>query len=131
MIREKVFKSACVVCATLIAAFCMLGGCSREEADASSPKSYMNDKAFIDDLKVLKRATDELRAAHAKLAAEMADMIEAAKKKLKTDDLAKVRAELEKSEKWNSLKDRCEDAATALKESIRKTENVVRKRISK
>jgi hypothetical protein len=91
----------------------------------------MSDKAFIDDLKVRKQATDELRAAHAKLAAEMAEMIEAAKKKLKTDDLAKVRAELEKSEKWNSLKSRCEDAATALKESIRKTENVVRKRISK
>ena len=63
--------------------------------------------------------------------AEMAEMIEAARKKLKTDDLVKVRAELEKSEKWNSLKSRCEDAATALKESIRKTENVVRKRISK
>ena len=75
MIREKVFKSACVACATLIAAFCMLGGCSREEAEASSPKSYMNDKAFIDDLKVRKQVTDELRAAHAKLAAEMAELL--------------------------------------------------------
>jgi hypothetical protein len=78
-----------------------------------------------------RRRQGELDAAHRKLAGEMAAMIEAKKKELKTEDLEKVRLELEKNEEWKSLYSRCLDAATAAKENRSKTEGIVRKRISK
>ena len=61
----------------------------------------------------------------------MVELIEETKKKLKTEDLEKVRLALEKTEEWKSLYCRCQDAATALKEKRKKIEDIVRKRISK
>ena len=91
----------------------------------------MKDKNFVKTLEAQRRRQGELEAAHRKLAEQMTVMIEAKKKELKTEDLDKVRLELEKNEEWKSLYKRCLDAATAARENRRKTEGIVRKRISK
>ena len=131
MIRRKLIENALVAVAAVGAIVCTLTGCSREDVPTSSPESYMNDAAFMKSLETMKREQGQLAAAHHQLAEKMKVLVEEAKKKLKTEDLAKVKAELEKSDEWKSLHARCQDAATALKESRRKMEAFVRKRISK
>lgn len=131
MIRRKFIENALVAVVTVGAVVCTLTGCSREDVPESSPESYMNDSAFMKTLETMKREQGELAAAHHKLAERMKALIEEAKKKLKTEDLGKVKAELEKSDEWKSLYSRCQDAATAVKESRRRMESFVSKRISK
>ena len=131
MIRRKFIEDALVAVAAVGAVVCTLTGCSREDVPASSPESYMNDTAFMKTLEDMKREQAQLAAAHYKLAGKMKALVEEAKKKLNTEDLGKVKAELEKSDEWMSLHRRCQDAATAVKESRRKMEAFVRKRISK
>ena len=131
MIQRKFFKNALAAVVVAGAILCVLTGCNRESAELSSPESYMKDENFIKTLEAQRRRQGELEAAHHKLAERMKAMIEAKKKELKTEDLDKVRLELEKNEEWKSLYDRCLDAATAAKENRRKTEGIVRKRISK
>ena len=131
MIRIKFIENALVAVVTVGAIVCTLTGCSREDVPKSSPESDMNDSAFMKTLQDMKREQGELAAAHHKLAAKMKALAEEAKKKLKTEDLGKVKAELEKSDEWKSLYSRCQDAATAVKESRRKMEAFVSKRISK
>lgn len=131
MIQKKFLKRAL---AATVAVACGLGvfsGCSREEPPKNSPESYMKDEAFMNSLKAEKKRQGELVTAHRKLAEEMTALIEAKKKELKTDDLEKVRLALEKTDEWNSLHRRCQDAATAIKENRKKIEDIVRKRISK
>ena len=131
MIRGKFLKDTLAAAVAAGVALCVLAGCSRESAEPSSPESYMKDRDFVKTLEDQRRRQGELDAAHRKLAGEMAAMIEAKKKELKTEDLEKVRLELEKNEEWKSLYGRCLDAATAAKENRSKTEGIVRKRISK
>lgn len=131
MIRRKFIENALVAAVTVGAVVCTLTGCSREDVPEYSPESYMNDSAFMKTLEKMKREQGELAAAHHKLAERMKALIEEAKKKLKTEDLGKVKAELEKSDEWKSLYSRCQDAATAVKESRRRMESFVSKRISK
>ena len=131
MIQRKFFKNALAAVVVAGAILCVLTGCNRESAELSSPESYMKDENFIKTLEAQRRRQGELEAAHRKLAEQMTAMIEAKKKELKTEDLDKVRLELEKNEEWKSLYDRCLDAATAAKENRRKTEGIVRTRISK
>jgi hypothetical protein len=131
MIRGKFFKNALVALVTVGAVVCTFTGCNREDVPKSSPESYMNDSAFMKTLDAMRREQAELAAAHHKLAAQMKVLVAEAKQKLKTEDLGKIKAELEKSDEWKSLYSRCQDAATAVKESRRKMEAFVRKRISK
>lgn len=131
MIQRKFFKNALAAVVVAGAILCVLTGCNRESAELSSPESYMKDKNFVKTLEAQRRRQGELEAAHRKLAEQMTAMIEAKKKELKTEDLDKVRLELEKNEEWKSLYKRCLDAATAMRENRRKTEGIVRKRISK
>ena len=131
MIQRKFFKNALAAVVVAGAILCVLTGCNRESAELSSPESYMKDKNFVKTLEDQRRRQGELEAAHRKLAEQMTAMIEAKKKELKTEDLDKVRLELEKNEEWKSLYKRCLDAATAMRENRRKTEGIVRKRISK
>ena len=131
MIRRKFFKNALAAMVAAGAVLCVLTGCTRESAEPSSPESYMKDEGFLKALEDQRRLQGELNAAHRKLAAQMAAMIEAKKKELKTEDLEKVRLELEKNEEWKQLHRRCLDAATAARENRSKTEGIVRKRISK
>ena len=131
MIQRKFFKNALAAVVVAGAILCVLTGCNRESAELSSPESYMKDENFIKTLEAQRRRQGELEAAHHKLAERMKAMIEAKKKELKTEDLDKVRLELEKNEEWKSLYKRCLDAATAARENRRKTEGIVRKRISK
>ena len=131
MIQRKFFKNALAAVVVAGAILCVLTGCNRESAELSSPESYMKDKNFVKTLEDQRRRQGELEAAHRKLAEQMTAMIEAKKKELKTEDLDKVRLELEKNEEWKSLYNRCLDAATAARENRRKTEGIVRKRISK
>jgi hypothetical protein len=131
MIQRMFIKRAFAATVAVACGFCVFTGCGRQEPPKSSPHSYMKDQTFVDTLKEQKRIQGELVAAHNKLASRMAELIEAKKKELKTEDLEKVRLALEQSEEWKSLHKRCLDAATAIKENRKKTEDIVRKRISK
>ena len=124
-------KRALAAVVAIGAALCTLTGCNREDVPASSPESYMSDPTFMKALSEMRRQEGQLVAAHSQLAEKMKTLAEEAKKKLKTEDLVKVKAELEKSGEWKSLYSRCQDAATAIKECRRKKEAFVRKRISK
>ena len=110
-------------------------GCSREGGEAapavppSSPASYMKDEAFRKKLDAQVEKRGELAAARNAVAARMAEMVEAKKKELGTDDEAKLKAALEKDPEWNELYRRCEDANAAIGENRRKTMATVRERI--
>jgi hypothetical protein len=131
MIQRMFMKRAFTAAVAVVCGFCVFTGCNRKEEPKSSPASYMNDPGFMNSLKDQQRAQIELEAIHRKLASRMTELIEAKKKELKTDDLEKVRLALEKNDEWNSLHRRCLEAATAIKENRRKTEGIVRKRLSK
>ena len=131
MIQIKFMKRALAAAVAAVCGLVVFSGCSREEPPSNSPESYMKDEAFMNTLKAEKKNEGELLSAHRKLVGRMAELIEETKKKLKTEDLEKVRLALEKTEEWKSLYRRCQDAATALKEKRKKIEDIVRKRISK
>ena len=114
-------------------------GCSRDEkapagdgaasVSPAAPESYMKDEAFRGRLdgQVAKRA--ELAKARNAVVAQMAEMIEAKKKELGTDDEATLKAELEKDPVWRDLSARCQDANAAIGENQAKTISAVRERL--
>jgi len=112
----------------------IFGGCEKAKPPAepprSSPESYMRDPAFRQALDDAQRARKGLAAARNAVVAKMTAMIEAKKKELKTDDLAKVKAALEQDPEWQSLYQRCLDANQAIKENRKKTLGAVRERIA-
>lgn len=129
---KSVYAKA-VFLAALLAA---LAGCSREEekkaaVSPASPESYMKDGEFRGRLdgQVAKRG--ELAKARNAVVAQMAEMIEAKKRELKTDDEAALKAALEKDPAWRELYARCQDANAAIGENRRETMAVVRERLTK
>ena len=133
-------KRVCIKTVVLTALLAALAGCSREEGkpqaaaapevSPAAPESYMKDKAFRAKLdgQVAKRG--ELASARNVVVAQMAEMIEAKKRELGTDDEAKLKAALEKDPAWNELHRRCEDANAALVENRRETMAAVRERLT-
>ena len=131
--RMKSVYAKAVFLAVLLAA---LAGCSREgenkaAVSPAAPESYMKDREFRGRLdgQVAKRG--ELAKARSAVVAQMAEMIEAKKKELGTDDEAKLKAELEKDPVWRDLYARCQDANAAIGENRRETMAVVRERLTK
>ena len=115
-------------------------GCSRDEGAAaqggaavppSSPESYMKDGAFRSKLAEQTSKRGELARARNAIVAQMTEMIEAKKRELKTDDEAKLKAELEKDPAWNELYKRCQDANAAIAENRRDTMAAVRERLTR
>lgn len=126
--------------AFLAAFLAALAGCSREEgkpraaapeASPAAPESYMKDKAFRAKLDGQVSKRGELAAARSAVVAQMAEMVEAKKKELGTDDEAKLKAALEKDPAWNELYRRCQDANTAIGENRRETMAAVRERLTR
>ena len=126
-------------------ALCAIGGftlvfigCNRvsEESAAAvepakhTPESYMKDPAFRGQLKELRTERNALAKARSTVVAKMEAMIEAKKAELKTDDLEKVRAELEKDPEWKSLYKRCLDANQAIEDNQKHTFGIVRERLT-
>lgn len=91
----------------------------------------MDDPVFRQALKEKRDERVELASARNIVVKKMTAMIEAKKAELKTDDLAKVKAALEKDPEWQSLYKRCLDANQAIKEKRRESMNMVREKISK
>ena len=111
-----------------------LVGCpSKQEPpkpDLSSPESYMNDTNFMG------RLSGE-RAKHAVLVRErnaiadrMKDMVDAKKAELKTEDLAAVKAALEKDPAWNDLYTQITNANAKVEAHARTRLGIVRERIT-
>lgn len=132
-VRTSKFLVPFALCAMGSFAF-VFTGCERkpekQEAPRHAPESYLRDETFRTNLTARREARNELEATHAKLARRMQKMIDAKRAELKTDDLEKVRVELEKDPEWKSLYARCEDAAQAIKENRRDAMRVVRERIT-
>ena len=113
----------------------LVAGCpSRKEEppkpDPSSPESYMNDKEFRGKLAAERKEHVALIRDRNAIADRMKEMIEAKKAELKTDDLEKVKAELEKDPAWNDLYNQCTNANAKVEEHSRKRLGIVRDRIA-
>lgn len=108
-------------------------GCERkpekQEPPRHAPESYMKDPVFRAALAERRGVRNELAKSRAIVVERMTAMIEAKKAELRTDDLEKVRAELEKDPEWKSLYERCVDANQAIEEQRKKTLGLVRERI--
>ena len=98
--------------------------------DPSSPESYMNDKEFRGRLAAERREHVSLIRDRNAIAEKMKEMIEAKKAELKTEDLEKVRVELEKDPAWNDLYSQCTNANAKVEAHSRKRLGIVRDRIA-
>ena len=90
-----------------------LAGCRKDEkkqVDPSSPASYVHDRKFMGTLAAERAKHSDLMRARNAIADRMKDMIEAKKAELKTSDLKKVKAELEKDPAWQALYTECTNA---------------------
>ncbi len=127
---------AALVAALLLA---LVVGCRKEEEpvpapkpepDQSSPEVYMRDKEFRGKLAAERKEHVSLIQDRNAIAEKMKEMIEAKKAELKTDDLEKVRAELEKDPAWNDLYRQCTNANARVEAHARKRLGIVRDRIT-
>lgn len=90
----------------------------------------MKDPVFRKVLVERSEGRKELLKTRMIVVEKMKAMIDAKKAELKTDDLERVRVELEKDPEWRSLYKRCLDANQALEEQRKGTLGVVRERIA-
>lgn len=119
------------------AALCLfLCGCPSKKGeeppkpDPSSPESYMKDKEFRGRLAEERKKHVELIRDRNAIADRMKEMIEAKKAELKTDDLEKVKVELEKDPAWNDLYAQCTNANAKVEAHSRERLGIVRQRIT-
>ena len=129
--RPGLVKTA--VTAALLLAF--VSGCpsKKEEPpkpDPSSPESYMKDKEFRGRRAEERKKHVELIRDRNAIAERMKEMIEAKKAELKTDDLEKVKVELEKDPAWNDLYAQCTNANAKVEAHSRERLGIVRQRIT-
>jgi len=121
----------------VIAAFILafVAGCpsKKEEPpkpDPASPESYMKDKEFRGRLAAERKKHVSLIRDRNAIADRMKEMIEAKKAELKTDDLEKVKVELEKDPAWNDLYAQCTNANAKVEAHARERLGIVRQRIT-
>ena len=111
-----------------------LAGCRKGEekkpVDPSSPASYVHDGKFMGALAAERAKHSELMRARNEIADRMKDMIEAKKAEMKTDDLKKVKAELEKDPAWQALYAECTNANARVERHQREVFGKVRERIA-
>lgn len=109
-------------------------GCKRESEKSvpppHAPESYMNDPQFVGKLAAERKEQVSLERERNAIALQMKEMVEAMREKLKTDDLKKVRAELEKDPKWIDLHTRCTNANAKCVAHRRATLEGVRQRLT-
>ena len=90
----------------------------------------MRDKEFRGKLAAERREHVSLIQDRNAIAEKMKEMIEAKKAELKTEDLEKVRVELEKDPAWNDLYSQCTNANAKVEAHSRKRLGIVRDRIA-
>ena len=90
----------------------------------------MKDPVFRQALDGATAERKDLAKARGAVVAKMTAMIEAKKKELKTDDLEKVKAALDRDPEWKSLYQRCLDANQALEENHQKALDTVRRQMT-
>lgn len=111
-------------CFTLIFQGCeKRSGETTATQEASTPS--LCDPKLLKSLEETRQARNGLAGVRNRIVARMEAMIEAKKIELKTDDLAKIKVELEKDPEWNSLYKRCVDANTAIEENLRTAQKKV------
>lgn len=98
--------------------------------DPASPASYMHDKAFLGDLAARRAQQSEIIRSRNEVARKMTAMIEAKKAELKTDDVKKVEAELEKDPAWRELYVQCTNANERILSNRREMMGKVRTRLT-
>lgn len=105
----------------------------REEpkpVDPASPASYMHDSAFIGDLAARRAQHSDLMRARNAIAEKMKAMVDAKCEEMKTRDVKKVQAELEKDPAWRELYVQCTNANAVVERNRRETFAKVRARLT-
>ena len=109
----------------------ILPGCRKEdESKSSSPEAYMNDPVFRKQLADGRKERTAFEVKRAELVAAMEKMIEAKKAAMPGADDAALKAALEKDPEWIDLSKRVVDLTTAIQESGRRTDGVIRERVA-
>jgi len=98
--------------------------------DPSSPASYVHDKAFMGGLAAERVKHSELMRERNAIADKMQKMVEAKEAELKTSDLKKVKAELEKDPAWRALYIECTNANARVERHQNEVFGKVRDRIA-
>ena len=98
--------------------------------DPSSPESYMNDTNFMGRLSGERARHAVLVRERNAIADKMKDMVDAKKAELKTEDLAAVKAALEKDPAWNDLYTQITNANAKVEAHRREQLGIVRERIT-
>ena len=109
----------------------ILPGCRKEDESKSSlSEAYMNDPVFRKQLADGRKERTAFEVKRSELVAAMEKMIEAKKAAMPGADDAAVKAALEKDPEWIDLKNRVVDLTTAIQESGRRMDGVIRGRIA-
>ena len=115
-------------------ALLFLAGCRKEEVKpetpASSPASYMNDKAFRETLAARRKAAYVIGADRAKVEERMNEMRRIIGEKLKTKDRAAIEAALAENAEWKGLQAKAKELDAAFERQRKETLNIVRERIA-
>ena len=106
-------------------------GCRKEEEPSpSSPEVYMNDPVFRKQLADGRKEREGFALKRTELVKAMEQMIEAKKAAMPGADDAALKAALEKDPEWIDLSKRVVDLTTAIQESGRHMDEVIRGRIA-
>ena len=107
----------------------VFSGCRKEEEPvSSSPEVYMNDPVFRQQLADGRKEREGFLVKRTELVRKLEQMVEAKKAALPGADDAAVKAALEKDPEWNDLVRRVKDLTTAMNESGRRMDEVIRRR---
>lgn len=108
--RLKGFLRTALMTKVMVAvSFCVLCGCGgdssapAQQPAGDDPKSRMQDAEYMEKLSGRQQEMKNAVSVRNGVARKMKEMAAAMKEKLGTDDMAKVTAELEKSEEWRKL----------------------------
>ena len=114
--------------------FVVLTGCERKPekpaVPSHAPASYMNDPAFMGKLAKERKEHMTLVRDRNAIAAKMQAKVEAMRVQLKTDDLGKVKAELEKDPEWQALYVQCTNANAKCEAKRKEALGIVRERLT-
>jgi len=131
-VRTSKFLVLIALCAIGVSSF-VFTGCGKKEAPQPpkhAPESYMNDPVFRGKLADARKAHLKLVRERTAIAERMKAKIEAMKRKLGTDDQAKLKTELEKDAEWNDLYKQCKEVNAKIAAQRKGTLGVVRERLT-
>ena len=136
MKRTSLFLVPFAFCAIGISAF-IFAGCSREEAKESpsavpsaAATGRMQDATYVKTLTADRTRYVELVRDRNAIADKMRAMVEAKKAELKTDDLSKVKAVLDKDPAYQALYAECEKANARVERQRQETLKDVREKLN-